>query len=161
MSALERPRADPQDSVYLNENHHCRVLRANHCNGTPGGQCFNQVAIFVYLLLLFDKYCNNENNWFGQFRPSHEFVHQGWKTNSHCMGASVRKYDPTPPEIEESVDVDKFNFQMIKVDKVAGKQGWESFRFNIPPNIRALHESDVIWGSEWRQLLLDFDQKFL
>lgn len=77
------------------------------------------------------------------------------------MGPGVRKYDPNPPEMEESWDLATFNFKFVKVDRIPGKHGWESFKFSIPTPIRQLHSACVVYGGEWRQLLKEFDEKFL
>lgn len=86
---------------------------------------------------------------------------QDWKAGEHCMG-DVRAYSPQPPPCEDvEMDLSTYSLKFVKVQVDSRKQGWEKFKFELPPNVRALHSKDVVYGAEWRGLVAEFDEKLL
>ena len=87
---------------------------------------------------------------------------QGWKAGQHAMGNNVRPYDPNPVEPPEQVNLTDFSFKMIQVELVdTNKKTFsEKYKVKVPPNVRGRYSDDVVFGSEWRELLADFDKKF-
>jgi len=76
------------------------------------------------------------------------------------MGSTMPKYEPscTPAA---NVDINKFPLQVAKIDIVPGKSGWAKYKVSLPQSFRGLYYSDVLYGPDWRELLADFDKKFL
>jgi hypothetical protein len=87
---------------------------------------------------------------------------QGWKAGQHAMGNNVRPYDPNTVEPPEQVNLTDFSFKMIQVELVdTNKKTFsEKYKVKVPPNVRGRYSDDVVFGSEWRELLADFDKKF-
>ena len=74
---------------------------------------------------------------------------------------NVREYqaDPPQPAADDIVNPAEFNFKLVKVEVNNSKSGWSRFRFIIPQNVRALYASDVIFGSDWRAMCKEFDDR--
>ena len=72
---------------------------------------------------------------------------------------SVRAYQPTPPETECSVDPNAYGFKFVEVEVNNRNQGFDRFKFSLPQKVRALHYNDVIYGAEWRKLIMEFDER--
>ena len=86
-------------------------------------------------------------------------VRQGWKSGDHCMG-DVRAYAPDPPREEESlVDPNLFDFKLVKCEVDNAKKGWEKYKFSLPQQVRNMYARDVVYGSDWRALLKEFDDR--
>ena len=87
---------------------------------------------------------------------------QGWKIGKHPMGR-VRSYEPTPVTPPANVQLTDFTFKLIQVELGdASKSNFnEKYKVKIPVHIRSRYSDDVVFGSEWRELLNDFDKKCL
>ena len=73
----------------------------------------------------------------------------------------VPKYDPTVPPAAETFKLEDYEMQITKVKEDRTKKSWDRFSFKIDPETRARWLDDPLYGPEWRQLLSDFDSKFL
>ena len=76
------------------------------------------------------------------------------------MGSTMPKYEPSC-EPAPNVDINKFPLQVAKIDILPGKSGWAKYKVSLPQSFRGLYYSDVLYGPDWRELLMDFDKKFL
>ena len=83
---------------------------------------------------------------------------QDWKANSHCMG-DVRAYQPNAPEVDNEIDPTTYGFKFIEVEINHRQSGWNRFTFSLPQKVRSLHSNDVVYGSEWRKLVMDFEER--
>ncbi|CAK9073804.1 unnamed protein product [Durusdinium trenchii] len=74
----------------------------------------------------------------------------------------VRSYEPTPVTPPANVQLTDFTFKLIQVELGdASKSNFnEKYKVKIPVHIRSRYSDDVVFGSEWRELLNDFDKKF-
>ena len=87
------------------------------------------------------------------------FTIQDWKRNGTLMG-QVRAYDPTPTQ-QGGVDLQNFPLKLAQVKLDSGKRGVEKYRVTLSNQVRSSHLSDPVNGPNWRDLVLDFDKKFL
>jgi len=87
---------------------------------------------------------------------------QAWKTGAHLMG-NVRPYDPTPVEPPNEVNLADFSFKLVSVEIGApdAKAFHEKYKIKLSTAIRSRYHDDVVFGSDWRELLMDFDRKSL
>eukprot|EP00438_Fugacium_kawagutii_P029504 Skav222730 [mRNA] locus=scaffold2390:247066:248012:+ [translate_table: standard] len=77
------------------------------------------------------------------------------------MGDEVRAYCGEPPATpDESIDVASYCFKLVHVSMDNRKSGWEKFSFKLPATVRAMYHNDVVYGSDWRALMKDFDDRF-
>lgn len=76
------------------------------------------------------------------------------------MLGNVRPYDPTPPAASE-LDIRKFPLKMATVTRGDSKKGIEKYRITLSNEIRSKYVDDVIHAPQWKELILDFDKKFL
>ncbi|CAK9000312.1 Midasin (Dynein-related AAA-ATPase MDN1) (MIDAS-containing protein) [Durusdinium trenchii] len=83
--------------------------------------------------------------------------HADWKRGHHLMGSNVEKY--TPQFSSTEVDTSKFPLQVVKLDTIPGKSGWSKYKVTLPQSFRTLHYGDILYGSEWRELISDFDKR--
>ena len=88
------------------------------------------------------------------------YILQAWKSGPHGMG-NVRPYDPTPVDPPDDVKLGGFNFKLVSVEiGDPKKKGFnEKYKVKLPASIRSRFCDDVIFGSDWRELLKDFDSK--
>jgi len=84
---------------------------------------------------------------------------QDWKANNHCMG-EVRAYQPNPPEVDNEIDPSTYGFKFVEVEVNNRKSGWDRFTFSLPQKVRSLHANDVVYGAEWRKLVMDFEERY-
>lgn len=68
-----------------------------------------------------------------------------------------------PPGQKQGVDLNNFPLKIIKleIDQNPAKKGWNRMKASIPVAIRQRHMDDPVYGPEWRNLMLDFDEKYL
>lgn len=76
------------------------------------------------------------------------------------MGSKVPKYTPEVPQVEE-VKLSRFPLQVAKIDIIPGKVGWSRYKVSLPQSFRMLYYSDILYGPDWRELILDFDKRLL
>eukprot|EP00435_Cladocopium_sp_Y103_P033652 s1099_g8.t1 len=89
------------------------------------------------------------------------YMLQAWKNGTHNMG-NVRPYDPNPVELPDDVKLSDFSFKLVSVEigDPKKKSFNEKYKVKLPASIRSRYSDDVIFGSDWRELLKDFDSKF-
>lgn len=50
-------------------------------------------------------------------------------------------------------------YQVIRLEKIAGEEGWKKWKVTLPQSFRMQWVDDIIFSQEWRELISDFDQK--
>ena len=103
---------------------------------------------------------------FSSFRDQHlnqnHVDPKAWKAGNHPIGDDVRAYSPEPPTSEGTeIDLGDFAFKLVQVSIDNRKTGWSKFSFKLPQTVRAMYHNDVVYGSDWRGLMKDFDDRFL
>ena len=73
---------------------------------------------------------------------------------------NVRAYDPQLPPATE-VDLQKFPLKMATVSKDDTKKGAEKFKVSLANEFRCLYMNDPVHAPKWKELVLDFDKKWL
>ena len=86
------------------------------------------------------------------------FLQQDWKGDCLHLG-SVRRYDPVPPPPVQ-LDISKFPLKLATVTRDETKRGWGAYKISLSNDVRSLHLNNPVHGSQWRDLILDFDKKF-
>lgn len=76
------------------------------------------------------------------------------------MGKDVPVYQKHAPELPE-VDLTKFPMQVVRVERPAHAQGWKNLKISLGQDFRMLYYDDVVFGAEWKELISDFDTRFL
>lgn len=84
---------------------------------------------------------------------------EDWQA-SHGQCSSLWTRCRTP---SSQVNLADFKFKLVQVELAdANKTKFsEKYKIKLPANIRARHSDDVVFGSDWRELLADFDSKCL
>lgn len=76
------------------------------------------------------------------------------------MLGDVRRYDPSPPQMEE-VDPLKFPLKLASLEVDDTKKGWDRFKVSLSNDVRKRHLDDPVNSQQWKDLILDFDKKNL
>ena len=72
----------------------------------------------------------------------------------------MRPYDPQPPPFSQ-LDMDKYPLKMATLSRDDSKKGWDKYKITLSNEIRAKYVDDPIHAPLWKDLILDFDKKFL
>lgn len=86
-------------------------------------------------------------------------VFQEWKAGSQIF-EGYRKYDPNC-DPNTQVDLTEFAFRLCQVHHDPTKRGLQQYSISLPAAVRALYSRDSLRAEDWKQLILDFDQKLL
>ena len=49
----------------------------------------------------------------------------------------------------------------MRLEEDPSATGWSRFKISLPQSVRAQWMDDLVFNEEWRELISDFDQKFL
>ena len=95
--------------------------------------------------------------------PIQDITLKAWKQGDHPMGEDVRPYCPEAPASTDGneINVNEYGFKLVQVTVDNRKSGWAKFTFKLPQSVRAMYHNDVVYGSDWRALMKDFDDRFL
>lgn len=85
---------------------------------------------------------------------------EDWRAGGDLLGSNVRPYDPVPPAAQD-VDLSAYTLKLATITKDNSKKGWERFKIAIPNEVRSRYMGDAVHAGQWRDLILDFDKKFL
>lgn len=89
-------------------------------------------------------------------------LQQEWKAGASTF-SNARAYEPRPPPLapDKKVELTSFPVRLVKIecDMNPEKKGWSKYKVTIPTAIRARYMEDVIYASEWSELLSDFDKR--
>lgn len=76
------------------------------------------------------------------------------------MLGDVRPYDPTPPPSSQ-LDIQKYPLKIASIAIDSAKKGWGKYKITLSNQIRSKYAEDPIHAPQWKELILDFDQKLL
>ena len=88
---------------------------------------------------------------------------KAWKKGDHPMGDDVRPYCAEAPATTDGSEVNlaDFSFKLVQVSVDNRKSGWSKYTFKLSQTVRAMYQNDIVYGSDWRALIKDFDDRFL
>ena len=92
---------------------------------------------------------------------------QDWKGGRTASFGNVRPYEPEPPAPapgqRTGLDLSLYPLKLVKleIDANPGKKGWSRMKVSLPPSVRSRHLEDPVFGPEWKNLMIDFDEKLL
>ena len=84
---------------------------------------------------------------------------QDWKKGSKLFEGH-RPYDPTVAQAS-ALPLEDYPMKFVTVAVDRTKKGVHQLSFSLPNSVRIMYQQDHVRAPEWKQLIVDFDRKFL